>query len=131
MSKKLNFQIQIDEKIPMKLQGDVTRIKQILLNVLSNAVKFTNEGSVAFNCEFENVSENSIRFIISVADTGMGIRKEELENLFVVIHDISPDLANCVLKEYIKTTKQIMEVEGKEFRETIEKLQKERFRIKK
>lgn len=56
---------------------------------------------------------------------------EELENLFVVIHDISPDLANCVLKEYIKTTKQIMEVEGKEFRETIEKLQKERFRIKK
>lgn len=56
---------------------------------------------------------------------------EELENLFVVIHDISPDLANCVLKEYIKTTKQIMEVEGKEFRETLEKLQKERFRIKK
>lgn len=56
---------------------------------------------------------------------------EELENLFVVIHDISPELANCVLKEYIKTTKQIMEVEGKEFRETIEKLQKERFRIKK
>ena len=35
---------------------------------------------------------------------------EELENLFVVIHDISPDLANCVLKEYIKTTKQIMEL---------------------
>ena len=56
---------------------------------------------------------------------------EELENLFVVIHDISPGLANCVLKEYIKTTKQIMEVEGKEFRETLEKLQKERFRIKK
>ena len=80
--KKLNFQVQIDEKVPMKLQGDVTRIKQILLNVLSNAVKFTKEGSVAFNCEFENVSENRIRFIISVADTGMGIRKEELENLF-------------------------------------------------
>ena len=80
--KGLNFQIQIDEKLPMKLYGDERRVKQILLNLLSNAVKYTEMGTVRLSCNYETISDDVIRMKISVADTGMGIRKEELETLF-------------------------------------------------
>lgn len=80
--KDLDFQVQIHEKLPVKLYGDERRIKQILLNLLTNAVKFTEAGTVTLNCDFERVSEDRIRMIISVADTGIGIRKEELDYLF-------------------------------------------------
>lgn len=80
--KKLKFMIQIDKNLPSRLYGDERRIKQVLLNILSNAVKYTEEGSVTLGCEFEQVSENRIRMHVSVADTGVGIHKEELEYLF-------------------------------------------------
>ena len=80
--KELNFQVQIDERIPAKLYGDERRVKQILLNLLSNAVKYTEEGTVTLNCSFERISQERICMIVSVADTGIGIRKEELEHLF-------------------------------------------------
>ncbi len=80
--KGLHFQVQIDEKIPMRLYGDERRVKQILLNLLSNAVKYTDVGTVSLNCGYEIVSDDVVRMIVSVADTGMGIRKEELETLF-------------------------------------------------
>ena len=74
--------MKIDEKIPMTLYGDERRIKQILLNLLTNAVKYTEAGTVTLSCEYEKVSEDRIRMVIAVADTGLGIRKEELEYLF-------------------------------------------------
>lgn len=80
--KELNFQVKIDEKLPMKLYGDERRIKQIFMNLLTNAVKYTDAGTVTLSCEFEKISQERICMIVSVADTGMGIRKEELEHLF-------------------------------------------------
>lgn len=80
--KELDFKVHIDEKIPKKLFGDERRIKQVLLNLLSNAVKYTETGTVALSCEYERISEDRICMIVSVADTGIGIRKEELEHLF-------------------------------------------------
>ncbi len=82
MEKNLDFDVQIDKNIPSQLYGDARRIKQILLNLLSNAVKYTEKGKVKLSCDYEKVTENSVRMIISVADTGIGIRKEELQHLF-------------------------------------------------
>lgn len=80
--KDLRFIVQVDKNLPSKLWGDERRIKQILLNILANAVKYTEEGSVTLNCHFEQTGENEVVLRISVADTGVGIRKEELEYLF-------------------------------------------------
>lgn len=89
--KKLKFIVQVDKNIPSMLVGDEKRIKQILLNILSNAVKYTEEGSVTFSCRFEQSDEDNIQLCISVADTGMGIRKEELEHLFDAFHRVNPE----------------------------------------
>ena len=82
MEKKLEFRLEIDRKIPTKLYGDEKRIKQIILNLLTNAVKYTEEGTVTLSCGFEIIDNQQIELKISVADTGIGIRKEELEFLF-------------------------------------------------
>ncbi len=87
--KKLKFIVQVDKNLPSKLYGDDRRIKQILLNVLSNAVKYTEEGAVTFNCRFEQNDSGDINLRISVADTGVGIRKEDLQNLFDAFHRIN------------------------------------------
>ena len=89
--KKLKFIVQVDKKLPVALYGDDRRIKQILLNLLSNAVKYTEEGVVTFNCSFETVDEENIQLRISVADTGAGIRKEELGYLFDAFHRINSE----------------------------------------
>ena len=69
-----------------KLYADKVRVRQVLLNILGNAVKFTNEGSVNLV-----VSESDTDFIFSVTDTGMGIGKEDLETIFDSFHRV--DLA--------------------------------------
>ena len=80
--KDLKFIVQVDKNLPSVLQGDDRRIKQILLNILSNAVKYTEEGVVTLNCRFEQSDAEHILLRVSVADTGVGIRKEELAYLF-------------------------------------------------
>ena len=80
--KKLKFVVQMDKNMPSRLYGDDRRITQVLLNLLTNAVKYTDEGSVTLNCRFEQKDEENIYIRISVADTGIGIRKEDLQNLF-------------------------------------------------
>lgn len=89
--KKLKFILHVDRSIPSKVYGDERRIKQILLNVLSNAVKYTDEGSVTFDCRYEKVDEKKILLRISVADTGIGIRKEELTHLFDAFHRVNTE----------------------------------------
>ena len=80
--KDLKFMVDIESSLPAKMQGDERRIKQIMLNILTNAVKYTNEGSVTLTCGHELMSDGRVNLTISVADTGIGIRKEELEYLF-------------------------------------------------
>ena len=80
--KKLKFMVDIDSSLPVVLHGDERRIKQVLLNILSNAVKYTQEGSVTLSCKHEMLEDGRANIIISVADTGIGIRKEELDYLF-------------------------------------------------
>ncbi len=82
--KGLAFHIDIDGNIPSILTGDEIRIKQIITNILSNAVKYTKEGSVTFSAGFEKIPDkaDSILLKISVADTGIGIKPEDMDKLF-------------------------------------------------
>ena len=80
--KGLEFYVEVDETLPSELLGDEKRIKQILINILANAVKYTNEGSVTLTVNGETTNENQAALKISVADTGIGIRKEDIPHLY-------------------------------------------------
>jgi len=82
--KGLSFNLDVDKNIPSILYGDEIRIKQIITNILSNAVKYTKEGGITFKAGFEKIEEDpdSIRLHISVTDTGVGIKPEDMDRLF-------------------------------------------------
>lgn len=80
--KPVSVQIDIDEKLPVKLYGDAIRIRQIMTNLLSNAAKYTSEGRITLKAYSESIDEESILFCFSVIDTGMGIKKEDLPTIF-------------------------------------------------
>ena len=80
--KELEFKVDIDHEIPSMLYGDEVRIKQVITNMLTNAVKYTQSGSVTLTAKGERVAADQIMLRISVTDTGMGIRKESLDDLF-------------------------------------------------
>jgi PAS domain S-box-containing protein len=72
--------------LPPLLEGDPTRLKQILLNLLNNAVKFTEEGSVTISSEYINSPTPILR--LKVSDTGIGISPEQIKNLFIPFHQL-------------------------------------------
>jgi len=72
----------IDVNLPMKLYGDAQRIRQIIINLMNNAIKFTEEGFVKLSVETKVVSEEVVQLTFRVQDTGQGIRAEDLEKLF-------------------------------------------------
>ena len=80
--KNLSFTTDISKNIPLRLFGDVMRIKQVATNLLSNAFKYTREGGVTFRATFEKISEERGNLILSVEDTGVGIKKEEIDKVF-------------------------------------------------
>lgn len=80
--KGLAFHIDVDQSIPAQLFGDEVRIKQILINLLNNAVKYTQEGSVTLSIQCKTVDQGHAQLSYSVTDTGMGMRKESIPHLF-------------------------------------------------
>ncbi|SFD05750.1 DegV family protein [Butyrivibrio sp. YAB3001] len=80
--KGLEFKIEIDPSIPAEMFGDEVRIKQILVNLLNNAIKYTKEGTVTLHIEKEELHDNEIRLLFSVIDTGTGIKQDTLPYLF-------------------------------------------------
>lgn len=81
-NKAIATKLDIDPYIPVRLYGDELRIKQIVTNVLSNAVKYTQEGSVLFKVFFRWIDKENICLCFDITDTGVGIRKEDLSKLF-------------------------------------------------
>ncbi len=81
-SKGLQLNSIIDENIPEGLIGDATRYRQIILNLLSNAHKYTEKGEVSLSLKCIERSEDSITILTSVKDTGPGIPKEKISKLF-------------------------------------------------
>ena len=81
-SKKLEFTIDFDPSAPQKLYGDNVRIHQILLNVLNNAVKFTEHGEAHLSISFEPIDSETVALKAVISDTGIGIKKEDMQKLF-------------------------------------------------
>jgi len=82
-SKIIDFEINVNEKMPSHLLGDELRIKQILNNLLSNAFKYTASGTVKLNIDTENTSnENEVFIVIEISDTGQGMNEEQVGRLF-------------------------------------------------
>ena len=80
--KGLTVDFILDNTLPRMLFGDDVRVKQIVTNLLTNAVKYTSKGGVELRVDYKRTEEDTMDLIISVKDTGMGIRKEDMGKLF-------------------------------------------------
>ncbi len=80
--KNLQFRFSLDSRIPQNLVGDALRLRQVLINLLGNAIKFTSSGEVDFQVSLESQASESLKIRFSVLDTGIGISRENMKNLF-------------------------------------------------
>ena len=80
--KGLHFEMDVDPAIPSELYGDKTRIRGILINLLNNAVKYTEQGSITFTIRFLESNRNYATLEYSIRDTGIGIKESAMEHLF-------------------------------------------------
>ncbi len=86
--KKIELIVHVDSDFPDNLIGDAVRVRQVLLNILSNAVKFTEEGSVEFSLNYDRIGNEKCRIKARVRDTGIGIRKEDLPHIFDIFDQV-------------------------------------------
>ena len=82
IDKPLKLTVDTADTLPGKLYGDSQRIRQILINLANNAIKFTNQGSVSIMVDYEKLDDGNIMLIVEVKDTGIGIKKADLNKIF-------------------------------------------------
>ena len=93
--KPLEFRCSFDPSIPPYLYGDKVRVKQVILNLLTNAVKYTKEGWIEF--KVSSIQKNGIcRLIVSVEDSGIGIKKESIDKLFTKFERLDIEKNNTI-----------------------------------
>ncbi len=81
-SKKLNLVTDLDIRLPRSVMGDPLRLKQVLLNLANNAIKFTEKGEILISCNLAEEIDGQLHFIFKVSDTGIGISPEQKDKLF-------------------------------------------------
>ncbi len=86
--KDVEMLLDCDPNIPYKLYGDDLRIRQIMINLANNAVKFTQKGHVQLIVRFERVDEENIVLKVAIKDTGIGIKKEDMNKLFNIFEQV-------------------------------------------
>ena len=89
--KGLKFIVKADKNIPSMLFGDEIRIKQVVTNMLTNAVKYTEKGSVTLKVGFDKIDDENINLCVSVIDTGIGIKQEDIAKLFSAFERIEEE----------------------------------------
>ena len=89
--KGLEFHIEIAPDIPSELYGDEVRIKQILINVLNNAIKYTKKGSVTLSIQCNGINDGVADLVYTVKDTGIGIKKESIPHLFTAFKRVDEE----------------------------------------
>ena len=82
MGKSIELIYSVDENIPAVLLGDEHRIRQIIINLVNNAIKFTDEGHVKVSVESKVLDDDQIELLFEIEDTGLGIKEEDLPKLF-------------------------------------------------
>lgn len=80
--KNLKFHIIVNDEMPSVLLGDEVRIKQIIINLLTNAVKYTEKGEVTFQIDYRPMDHDKIGLVVRVEDTGIGMKQEDMKELF-------------------------------------------------
>ncbi len=90
-NKGLKYELNISPNLPKTLFGDSIRIKQCILNLLTNAIKYTNKGSITFLIDYKKIDENNIRMTIKVKDTGIGIKQDDMQKLFAPFERIEEE----------------------------------------
>ncbi len=112
--KKVELLYDIDKELPVKLYGDSLRLRQIIINIVNNAIKFTEEGYVKLNIKVNKIDGDNIELFISVKDTGQGIREEDIGRLFGAFRQV--DLKKNHNKEGtglgLSISKQLVELMG-------------------
>ncbi|PRY14856.1 CHASE3 domain-containing protein [Pontibacter ummariensis] len=113
-SKHIAFKCQAEETIPDALQGDVLRLKQVMFNLVDNAIKFTHEGQVQVNAKLKSRRRSRVVVSITVADTGIGIPEERLQHVFGEFNQAD----DSILRKYggtglgLSISKKLVEIQG-------------------
>lgn len=87
-NKNLTLQTELDGKLPHSLLGDAPRIKQVLINLVGNAIKFTEQGSITVQVRVDAIDENGAVLYVAVKDTGIGISQEDRRLLFAPFQQV-------------------------------------------
>ncbi len=116
--KDLEFTTDISGDIPAVMYGDSLRIRQVATNLLSNAFKYTRKGGVTFRARFEKLSEEKGNLIFSVEDTGIGIKKDEIDKVFELFVRLDERLNRSVEGTGLglNITKQLVDLMGGEIK---------------
>jgi signal transduction histidine kinase/CheY-like chemotaxis protein len=115
-SKNIKLYLSIDPKLPKLLNGDPTRLNQVMMNLIGNAVKFTGKGTVHISCEQVTHVDGKVTVRVAVTDTGIGIEPEKLETIF----DRFTQADNATTRNYggtglgLSIAKKLIELQGGE-----------------
>ena len=93
--KDIKFNLNISDDLPYELIGDKVHVKEIVNNILTNAIKYTEKGKITLNVKCINKGDIS-KLIISVQDTGRGIKKENIEKLFTKFQRLEEDMNTTI-----------------------------------
>ena len=91
-NKKLPIYYHIPKNMPKNLKGDAVRIKQVMLNYASNAIKYTDSGRIDVTVACEEAQDGMVNFVYTVKDTGQGIREEDINKLFVMYSQLNQEI---------------------------------------
>ena len=113
-SKRIHFLTRTDETIPDVLQGDALRLKQVLFNLVDNAIKFTHEGQVLVSVRLKTIRRTRVVVSIAVSDTGIGIPEERIQHVFGEFNQAD----SSILRKYggtglgLSISKKLVEMQG-------------------
>ncbi len=96
VEKDLTFEVDIDSSLPKRMYGDAGKIKQIVLNLLTNAVKYTAVGGFTLKASVTHIDNETVSIRYSVKDTGIGVKEEDMEKLFTAYERLDEEKNSAI-----------------------------------